>query len=557
MARVIIRPVNSVSWLEEVKRRRVFRAVVTYGVVAFAVLQIIEPVMHGLSLPDWVLPATLAALGIGFPITLVLAWVLDLRGGRIERTAPAPSGRLVLILVAIGLALAAPGLGWYIWKTHRPPAAKTELQSIAVLPFADLSPAKDQDWMCDGIAEEIIDALCAVRGLRVAARSSSFQFKGKPADVRVMTRALGVSTLLEGSVRKAENRLRVSARLVSSDGYELWSDRFDRAEEDAFAIQEEIARAVVAALRLRVSSGESDRLRRSGTANPQAYEMYLRGRQHFRTLGMESVELARQMFKRAMALDPAFAQPRAGLADADINLLQWLLVSKDEQPPLRAEALAASEAALRLDPELAEAHVARANVLALLGRNTEADESFRRATTLAPGLRDAWYSYARFLFSIQRYAESAHAYEEAALRNPDDYDALTLLAMPYERMGDVAKAQSARRRSLQAADRVLQNAPDDVRALYLSGGALILLGQRQEGIERLERAVAIRPHDFAVLYNAACSFANAGNPDRALDMLDRAVGTGRGFRAWIEHDPDLDTLRSLPRFQQIVARLPP
>jgi adenylate cyclase len=556
MARVIIRPVNSVSWLEEVKRRRVFRAVVTYGVVAFAVLQIIEPVMHGLSLPDWVLPATLAALGIGFPITLVLAWVLDLRGGRIERTAPAPSGRLVLILVAIGLALAAPGLGWYIWKTHRPPAAKTELQSIAVLPFADLSPAKDQDWMCDGIAEEIIDALCAVRGLRVAARSSSFQFKGKPADVRVMTRALGVSTLLEGSVRKAENRLRVSARLVSSDGYELWSDRFDRAEEDAFAIQEEIARAVVAALRLRVSSGESDRLRRSGTANPQAYEMYLRGRQHFRTLGMESVELARQMFKRAMALDPAFAQPRAGLADADINLLQWLLVSKDEQPPLRAEALAASEEALRLDPELAEAHVARANVLALLGRNTEADESFRRATTLAPGLRDAWYSYARFLFSIQRYAESAHAYEEAALRNPDDYDALTLLAMPYERMGDVAKAQSARRRSLQAADRVLQNAPDDVRALYLSGGALILLGQRQEGIERLERAVAIRPHDFAVLYNAACSFANAGNPDRALDMLDRAVGTGRGFRAWIEHDPDLDTLRSLPRFQQIVARLP-
>ena len=178
-----MRPVNSASWLEEVKRRRVFRAIVAYGVVAFAVLQIIEPVMHGHSLPDWILPATLAALGIGFPVTLVLAWALDLRGGRIERTAPAPSGRMLLVLVIIGLALAAPGLGWYVWKTHRPAAAKAELKSIAVLPFADLSPAKDQDWMCDGIAEEIIDDLCTVTGLRVAARSSSFPFKGKPAEL--------------------------------------------------------------------------------------------------------------------------------------------------------------------------------------------------------------------------------------------------------------------------------------------------------------------------------------------------------------------------------------
>src|SRR5207302_6119034 len=149
--------------------------------------------------------------------------------------------------------------------------------SIAVLPFVDLSPGKDQDWMCDGIAEEILDALCTVTGLRVAARSSSFQFKGKSADVREMSRALGVSTLLEGSVRKLGDRLRVSARLVSADGYELWSDKFDRGVEDAFSIQEEIARAVVAALQLRVSSDEAVRLRRSGTTNSQAFEMYLRG----------------------------------------------------------------------------------------------------------------------------------------------------------------------------------------------------------------------------------------------------------------------------------------
>src|SRR5438045_3060796 len=400
------------SWFEELKRRRVFRTLIGYGIVAFAILQIIEPVMHGLSLPDWVLSATVVVLGIGFPLALALAWALDVRGGRIERTAPAPSGRLLLILVAIGIAIGAPGVGWYFWKTHRPAASRSELASIAVLPFADLSPAKDQDWMCDGIAEEIIDALCTVSGLRGASRSASFQFKGKPADVRVMTHALGVGALLEGSVRKVDDHLRVSARLVSSDGYELWSDRFDRRVQDAFPIQEEIAKSVVSAVRLRIAADESSRLRRTGTANPQAYEMYLRGRQYFRSLGMENVELARQMFKRAITLDGRFAQAHAGLAEADMNVLQWLLVSNEEQPPMRAEALAASEQALRLNPELPEAHVSRANVLAVLERKDEADETFRKAISLGPGLRDAWYSYARFLFSQARYDDAVHAYEK-------------------------------------------------------------------------------------------------------------------------------------------------
>jgi len=539
------------------KRRRVFRALIGYGIVSFAVLQIIEPVMHGLQLPEWVLSATVVALGIGFPFTLVLAWALDLKGGRIERTGPAPSGRLLLTLVVVGLALGTPGVGWYFWKSHRAAPAREESASIAVLPFKDLSPAKDQDWMCDGIAEEIIDALCTVPGLRVAARTSSFQFKDKPADAPVMARALGVSTLLEGSVRKIGDRLRVSARLVSHDGYELWSDKFDRGVQDAFAIQEEIARAVVAALQLRVSSDEAVRLRRSGTTNSQAFEMYLRGRQYVRTLGPENQELARQMFKRAIALDPAFALPRAGLADADITLVQWLLVPKEAQPALRAEALAASDEALRLDPDLAEAHVARANVLAGLGRNDEADESFRRATALAPGLRDAWFYYGRFLFSVQRYADAARAFEESARRNPDDYDSLTLAAMPYERLDQPANARSARKRAVEAADRVLRNSPDDVRALYLSGSVMVAQGERKTGIDRLQQAIALRPYDFTVLYNAACGFAAAGDMEKALDLLDRAVATGRGFRAWLENDPDLDSMRGLPRFKEILARLPP
>ena len=536
------------AWFEEMKRRRVFRALIGYGIVSFAVLQIIEPVMHGLNLPEWVLSVTVLGLGLGFPFTLVLAWAFDVKGGRIER-AGAPRGRLLAGLLVLGVALGTPGVIWFL--RHRAPAAASD-QSIAVLPFADLSPARDQDWMCDGIAEEILDALCTVGGLRVAARSSSFQFKGKAADVREMARALGVSTLLEGSVRKIGDRLRISARLISSEGYELWSDKFDRGVSDAFAIQDDIARAVVSALRLRMQSQP-----RRGTQNPQAYEMYLRGRQYLRVTGKESTEHARQMFRRAIEINPSFADSRAGLADADSLLLQWLLASRDEKDPLHAEALAESEQALKLDPTLAEAWVARGNLLSALGRNDEAEQSFRRATALGPGLRDAWYYFARFLFSLGRYPDAARAYEEAARRDPDDYDSLSLLSMPYYRMGQPDKAVDAMRRALESADRVLRNNPDNVRALYMSGGAAITIGQLQKGRERLDQAVALQPQDFSVLYNAACGFAHAGDVEKALDLLDRAVDTGRGFRAWIEQDPDLDSLHRNPRFQQILARLPP
>lgn len=539
------------AWFEEMKRRRVFRALIGYGIVSFAVLQIIEPVMHGLSLPEWVLKATVVALGLGFPFTLVLAWAFDVKGGRIE-SAGAPRGRGLFVLIALGILIGAPGVTWYLWRNRAPPPEAAGSPSIAVLPFTDLSPAKDQDWMCDGIAEEIVDALCTVSGLRVAARSSSFQFKGKTADVREMARALGVSTLLEGSLRKIGDRLRVSARLVSSDGYELWSDKFDRGVSDAFAIQDEIARSVVAALRLRIQPEQT----RRGTSNPKAYEMYLRGLQYMRASGADNLALAREVFRSAAALDPSFAQAHAGVANADGFSLQWLFVPKESAATVRSEALAESEEALRREPDLAEAHLARGNVLALLGRADEADQSFRRATVLAPGLSDAWYYYARFLVSQGRFPDAAAAFEQATRANPDDYVSLSLVTMAYRRMGQNEKLLQAARQSVGAAERVLKNNPEEVRALYMSAQTLIQLGETEKGRQRLEQAVALRPRDFAVLYNAACGFANMGELDKALDLFDRAVDTGQGFRGWFEHDPDLDPLRPLPRFQQILARLP-
>src|SRR5207244_2230209 len=210
-------PAGPSSLFAELKRRRVFRALVAYGIGAFAILQIIEPVMHGLHWPDAVLSYVVVALAVGFPIVVALAWIFDVTEGRIERTPGAPTGaRITLLLIAIGLLAAAPGL-FYYFVVRAPRAGKaSDARSIAVLPFVDLSPQKDQEYFSDGVAEQILDALAHVDGLRVVGRTSSFSFKGKGEDLRNIGQKLNVATVLEGSLRKEGNRVRITAQLVSA-----------------------------------------------------------------------------------------------------------------------------------------------------------------------------------------------------------------------------------------------------------------------------------------------------------------------------------------------------
>ena len=504
-------------------RQHAARVAVAYAVVAWLVLQVASVVVPALGLPGWAMTFIIALIALGFPVAVILAWAQQ-RPAEKERQ---PSE----------LAAAAAG------------------PSIAVLPFADLSAAKDQDFFCDGIAEELLNSLGGISGVRVAARNSSFQFRGRSVDTREIARTLGVTTLLEGSVRKAGERVRVAARLVSGDGYELWSDTFDRSLQDIFAIQEEIAQAVVRALRVRLSSHEVSRLQRTGTRNSTAYEMYLRGREFYRSYwDPKQWVLARQMFKGAIELDSQFAQAYAGLADVCFFMLQWHL-DDSRADTFRAEALAASEEALRLDPDLAEASLARANMLSLLERNDDAEAGFRRAIALNPALSDSYYFYARHLQAVGRLREAAEMYEETARRNPDDYQPLSLAITLWHKLKEPEKARSSARRAIEAGDRHLRLHPEDVRALYMGGTNRIYLGDRADGIERLNRAVELQPDDFATLYNVACGLSIAGEADRAIDLLERAFSTGKGFRRWLEHDPDMDPLRSLPRFQQLLARM--
>jgi len=432
------------------------------------------------------------------------------------------------------------------------PAAPKAAKSIAVLPFADMSPEKDQDYFTDGIAEEIINALSKIQALRVASRSSAFAFKGKNQDIREVGEKLGVNTVLEGSVRKSGNRLRITAQLINVvDGYHLWSDRYDRQLEDVFAVQDEIADAIVKALRVVLSEGEKRAIEQARPENVQAYEYYLRGRQFVHQYREKSLQFARRMFQRAIEVDPGFAKAYAGLADCSSMLFNWW----DAVEANLHQADSASKKALELAPELAEAHASRGFALTLSKRYAEAESEFETAIRLDPTLFEAYYFYARTCFEQGKLERAAELFEKAAEVRPEDFQALGLCSQVYSGLGRQAEADDARRRTVQRVEKHIELNPDDARALYFGAGDVGMLGNRTKALDWLERALAVDPDDSAVLYNVGCVYALLGEDDKALDCLQGALFHGYAHKAWIKHDSDLDSLRDHPRFQKLVATL--
>ncbi|MEO8088854.1 MAG: protein kinase [Gemmatimonadales bacterium] len=425
-------------------------------------------------------------------------------------------------------------------------------KSIAVLPFADMSPHKDQDYFCEGIAEEIINAITKVQALRVASRSSAFAHKGKNQDIREVGEQLGVSTVLEGSVRKAGNRLRIIVQLINvTDGYCLWSERFDRELEDVFAVQDEIAENIVRALRVVLTDQEKRAIDKPRTGSVEAYEFYLRGRQAFNLFREKSLQFARRMYARAIDIDPAFAPAYAGTADASSFLFMWWDPSKANLH----EAEAASLKALGLAPEMSEAHAARGLALTLSEQYTEAEREFLAALRLDPKSFEAHYFYARACFQQGRYEEAATAFHRASVLRPEDYQTPSLLGLTYHALGRKEESEQMRRKAVEIIERHIELNPDDARAFYLGATDLSYLGDKERSRQWAERALTIDPSDPAVLYNVACTYSQLGLVDQALDCLDRATLLGSGHRPWVEKDPDLDPIRNHPRFAAILTRI--
>ncbi len=425
-------------------------------------------------------------------------------------------------------------------------------RSIAVLPFRDMSPDRDQDYLCEGIAEEIMIALAGVKGLRVASRPAAFRFKSTETGIPEIGEQLGVSTLLDGSVRKAGDRLRVSVELIDvADGFRLWSERYDRDIKDVFAVQDEIARRVVEALQLTLSGDEHGYLGKPSTRDINAYEYYLRGRKFFYKYNKRGVAFARELFERAIAIDPGYARALAGISDC--FSYQYMYGGRD--PANLEQAITAASRALQLDPELAEAHASLGTALSLSGRHAEAEDAFQTAIRINSELFEAHYFYARDSFAQGKLDQAIREYEEAIRVRPDDYQAPLLVAQSYEVTGRPDDGTVSRRRGVAIAEEHLSLNPDDVRALYMGANGLVALGEYEKGLDWARRALALEPDDPMVLYNVACIFSLAGRASEALDCLEKAVDAGLSQRGWFEHDSNLDFVRQDARFRALLKRL--
>lgn len=526
----------------EVRRRRVLRALGAYAVGAWLLLQVADVTLEPLGVALWLRQALIIAVVAGVVPAAVLAWIYDFTRGRLVRT-DGPTGGLDGSGAPLAVMPPAPGGAG---------AAPASIASIAVLPFSDLSQARDQDWFCDGLAEEIIDSLCCVRGLRVASRTASFRFRDGSVDPREIGRLLSVDAILEGSVRVSGERMRVTAQLIEADrGYHAWSETYERPLADVFAVQREIAENVARALKLSLA-GAAIRGEKYAPRNIEAYEAYLRGRQMVGQYSQRLLMGAPVLFRRAIALDPGFAQAHAGLADALALQAQWRFAPAAQVLP---EGTAAASRALDLAPDLAEAHMAQGHLRSIGGDPEGARRAFERALELNPALFDAWHYYARHCYARGEYARAAELFERAHRTRPDDFAPLVFVSSSLAALGDKAGALATAQRAAAGLLRQCELEPDNLRAHYLASGVLHQVGRTEDGRAIAERALLLSPDDWSALYNVACFYSQIGELERSLDLLERALQQGGGYLDWLQHDTDLDPLRALPRFQALLATL--
>ena len=423
-------------------------------------------------------------------------------------------------------------------------------KSVAVLYFENLSGSKDDEYFRDGMTEDIITELSKIKELQVFPRAAVLTYRDKPVTGPQVGRELNAACVLSGSLRRAGNRLRITAQLIQAlTGHSIWAERYDRELKDVFEVQDEIARSISQALRIKLSPQEEKAIARKQTENAQAYDYYLRGRQFFHQFRRKGFDFARQMFARAIVIDPKYARAFAGVADCCSFLYMYWDSSEDNLN----EAEAASHKALELDPELAEAHAASGLAFALRKDFAKAQKEFETAIQLDPKLYEAYYFYARTAFQRGDLTKAAELYEQASRLNPDDYQAVSLLVAVYHGLGREVEAEATERRALQLTERHIEVHPDDPRALYLGATILVRMRDNTRGLEWARRALAIDPEETSILYNVACVYALLGRTEEALDCLRKVMEHGTFYKNWAAKDSDLDSLRSDPSFQALLS----
>ena len=432
--------------------------------------------------------------------------------------------------------------------TAEKPAARK--MSICALPFINMSGEPEQEYFSDGITEDIITDLSKVSALSVVARNTAFTFKGQSVDVKEVAKTLGVTYVLEGSVRKAGNRVRITAQLIDgAAGDHVWADRYDRDLDDIFAIQDEISKAIVEALKVKLLPAEKKAIESRGTNNAEAYNLYLMARQQWISGGIGNPrreEAILRLSKQATLLDPDYAQAWALLALGQLELR--FVHGRDEN------ALPAAERALAINPALPEAHCIKARYLEEEGNATEAEQHIRIALELDPNSWEVNREVARMLFRHGRIADAIPYFEKAASLMDTDWSNPMMLITCYDSIGDRAKSREATKLTLERVEGVLAKDPTNGTALAVGAYALAMFGEEERARDWVRRALLLDPDNLNMRYNLACTIVRQlGDIEETLNTLEpffERINSTTLMRH-MEVDPDFDPVRNDPRFRQM------
>jgi adenylate cyclase len=532
------------GFIAELRRRRVFRVLILYAVAGWVVIEVASTVLPGLNLPDWAPTLVIVLVALGFPIALLMAWAFDIGPDGVTRTGPVDAEPVKAAEALPPEPAVKPSAGLT--------ARAADDHSIAVLPFTNMSGDVQNEYFSDGIAEEILNLLVKLPQLKVASRTSSFVFKGKAVNIPTVASELGVATVLEGSVRQAGGRVRITAQLIdAATDTHMWSETYDREMKDVFAIQDDIAQSIVDALQMTLTPKERRSIQFVATSNAKAYDYYLRGRSFMYTMSRQDYQHAIRMYQQAIDIDDKYALAYAGMADAWSHLYRYA----EATPENVARAIEASKRAIELDPDSAEAHASRGLSLFISEQYPVAQQEFEEAIRLNPKLWEAHYYSGLAHASKGDFEEAVAHYQNAIDVNPADYQAPVFMAQAYASLGRRHDEMKVRVAALGTLERHLEMNPHDTRALYVCAQNLCRVGEPDKGRELAERALGQDQDEPVVLYNVACFYAHAGDEDRSLDLLERAVEKGWGDKAWLETDSDLDTLRHLPRFRELLEKI--